>query len=346
MTSHAVRRTAPPALALAALLLTFPGGVAATTNEPIAQTHGMTSTLPFIGTSLTVGVALDAVGNISNVNLSPPGLLTQTSADLGTASFSNAGGTAKLGVRAKGDRLTIVARAKLSTLAGSATWWADVFGTGSPSTVAYVVGSDGSGNPTLAIGAVSTAAGVTSQLVGPKSKSRGKSGSVVGGVTFTRNGYTKQLTIAVTVKKSDGSAAVQVSLGGRDRQKLTGTLAALAGPRTWSAHLCNATPVSVTFHVAADGKVVFDGATGAPVTTKTRGNGFSARFNDSRVGVAASLKALADGTYRLQVQGSSGSCGPGHDKHDQADKHDSPAKHGSGPGRSGGSAGSSPGWGH
>ena len=53
-------------LALMAMALLLPASAFANTNEPIAQTGGMTVTIPMLGTSLTVAVTLDAVGNISD----------------------------------------------------------------------------------------------------------------------------------------------------------------------------------------------------------------------------------------------------------------------------------------
>ena len=71
MASHLVRRYAArlpifALLGLTVLLFAFPGAAAANTNEPIAQTGGMTASFNLLGTSLTVGVQLDAVGKITS----------------------------------------------------------------------------------------------------------------------------------------------------------------------------------------------------------------------------------------------------------------------------------------
>ena len=126
--------------------------------------------------------------------------------------------------------------------------------------------------------------------------------------------------------KTDNTATLGITLSGRDKLKLSGTLAALAGARTWNAHLCDGTAVSVAYHVAADGSVVFDSATPATFTEKSFDaskfwnfkhsdakdgtvKGFFVRFDTTRVGVAAWLKDNGDGTFKLVVQGSSGHCG-------------------------------------
>jgi hypothetical protein len=313
-------------LGLALLLLAFPAGAAANSNNPITQTGGMSATLPLLGTSLTVDVTLDGVGNISGVALNPTGVVSQTSADKSVVKFSNSGGTVKVTVRASGDHMAIKAKAKLGDLLGAGSWSANVFGTGS-ATVKYTVGKDGSGDPTVSIGTITTPGGVTATKVGPKSGADAKRAWAFAGVTFSSNGFTKRLTISVSEKKSDGSARLAIVLSGRDKQKLSGTLAQLAGDRTWNAKLCDGTAVSVAYHVGSDGKVVFDKATGAPYkeqdlkaggegkdpdkSSKTHAlvSGIAVHFTKTNVGLVVWLQSNGDGTYTLKVLGRSGHCG-------------------------------------
>lgn len=313
MVTHPPRIARPLAgAALLAIALALPAGVAATTNGPIAQTGGMTTTLPLLGTSMTVAVSLDASGNISGVTLTPSGTLTATSTTPEVVRFSSADGTTKVSVRAKGSKLSLSAHTgSLSDLVGAATWAADVFGTGAKSSVGYTVGTDGSGGPTITIGAVSTPSDVTSQVMTLGSKGfegSDEGGQAVAGVSFARQGFKKDLTIKVDVDR-DGTASLKITLSGRDRQKLTGTLAALAGARTWAAHLCDGTAVAVAYHVAGDGTIAYDGATGAPATERARYNGIAVRFDGTAVGVRIGLRSNGDGTYTLVVLGSSGMCG-------------------------------------
>ncbi len=310
------------AAVLAVGLLAFPASVAATTNEPIAQTGGMTATLPLLGTSLTVDVTLDTVGNISGVTLTPPGDFTTTKTKPDSVKLANAAGTTTVSVKAKQDKLTISAKsAKLADLVGDGTWSADVFGTGAKSAVAYTIGDDGSGNPTLAIGTVTPASGVTAEVIAPKMESGGDEAEASGGVTFSHDGFVKRLKISVEVDTEDGHAGLKITLSGKDRQSLSGSLADLAGARTWSAHLCDGTAVSVNYHVAADGTIAYDGATGAPATAKTGEHGLKVRFDGTKVSVKIKLHANDDGTFTLLVKGSSGKCGGG-DSHDEEGSHD------------------------
>lgn len=297
-------------LGLTVLLFAFPGTAAANTNEPIAQTGGMSATLPLLGTSLTVGVQLDpATGNISGVTLDPTGTVTATKTTDHSVKFANADGSVKVSVRAKGSRLSIVARATLDQLKGAGTWSADVFGTGAKSTVNYTVGVK-DGAPTLSIDSVSPAAGITDTVSGPTARSGDKWAWAGGRITFAHAGYQKRLSIFVGVGE-DGKAVLSIVLTGKDKLKLEGTLADLVagGSRTWSAHLCDGTAVSVTYHVAADGTVVFDSSSGAPAKEKSFKSGFVVRFDGTNVGVYVGLKKLDDGNYRLMVFGNSGHCG-------------------------------------
>lgn len=309
-------------LALLALLLVFPASVLANTNEPIAQTGGMSNSLvPLIGTPLTVDVTLDpATGNISNVALNPA--LTKDAARSNDhfMVFASSDGSTKVSVSAKGSKLSIGARVKsLADLVGNGTWSAAVFGGSVKSTVAYTIGKDGSGNPTLAFGAISTPSGVTATVLNPSTKTAKKAKDPAhtwafasGGVKFSSNGFTKTLSIAVWVSKPDGAASLKITLSGKDRQKLQGTLAQLAGARTWSAHLCDGTPVSVNYHVdSSTGKVVFDSATGPNPVNKQLGKGLLVRFKGTSVGVLVWLKSIGNDQYKLNVLGQSGHCGKG-----------------------------------
>ncbi|HTS15205.1 MAG TPA: hypothetical protein VMH24_06035 [Candidatus Sulfotelmatobacter sp.] len=317
------RRTAlVVGLVAAALLLIIPGSVLANTNEPIASTGGMSATLPLMGTSMAVDISLDTVGVIKTVDVNPLNGMTETKTDPGYVRFATADGKTTVSVLARGGRLALTERTTLDNLKGSGSWSADVFGTKAKSTVDYTVGIDASGNPTLTLGAIDPASGITATADAPKAKSiktkfTGGWSVATDGVTFTWDGWTKHLSISVSAK-SDGTASLRLVLSGKDRQRTTGTLAQLAGARTWSAHLCDATPVSVTYHVAADGTIVYDSATGGTVTEKSKDGWLFVRFNGTFVGMVAHLKSEGSGTYKLVVQGFSGFCGhsdkTGHDK--------------------------------
>lgn len=305
------------AIALLASTLALPASVLANTNEPIAQTGGMEATLPLLGTSLTVGVSLDDVGKITGVTMNPADpskvTLTQTKATDSAVKFANADGTTKVSVKAKGAKLSITARStKLADLLGDGTWAADVFGTGAKSTVDYTIGqTDGKPTVTIQDADISAAADITATTGDSKqwSHKRGSRSWASNSVVFSHDGFVKVLRVTVGVGK-DGKAALSITLKGRDRQRVEGTLEALAGQRTWSAHLCNGGPVTVTYAITTAGAVEFVGATGGETTEKTFKHGLAVRFDGTRVGVAIRLHQTKNSdTWRLTVKGSSGHCG-------------------------------------
>jgi len=336
MNHHAIRVPLRlTGLAVAAFLLAAaPAGVAATTNAPIAETGGMTATLPLLGTPLTVAVTLDAAGSISGVALDPSTALSKTKSGDDFVKFTNTAGSVKVSVKALAGHIAIKAKAtQLGDLLGTGSWSSDVFGTGTKSTASYVVGKDASGHPTVTIGTVNTPAGVTwtpapapihvvkpgTSKSGDKAKISGNHASASG--TFSWQGFTKTLTISVSVAKN-GTAGLAITLSGRDAQKLNGSLIGLAGARTWTADTCAGKPIIVKYHVdAATTSVVYDGATGGTATEKKIGHGFLAWFDKGRTGVFVNLVAQSNGTYNLLVLGRSGDCGGKHNFRAGTDHH-------------------------
>ncbi|GIW20952.1 MAG: hypothetical protein KatS3mg065_1248 [Chloroflexota bacterium] len=292
------------------VLFLLPASASAHTNEQIAETNGFTATLPLFGTSLTVAVSLDDVGNLSSVSVTPTGTYTATRSGPHDVRLTSADGQSAVVLRAKGDKLGV--RAKVPTLAdllGSGTWTGDVFGTGETTSVPYTIGDDGSGNPTITIGSVVVPSGVETEVKPTQTKTSDEGVKISARVVFRFDGVTKWLTITVAVKTGDEpSAQLKIELKAKDRQRLESNLADLVGSRTWSGHLCDGTPVSVAYEVTSDGRVVFTSATGAPATTKTTGHGFVVRFTDTKVKVAVKLQER-DGVWRLSVKGSTGKCG-------------------------------------
>jgi hypothetical protein len=323
----------PTRLAGAALMIIFlalPAGVFAHTNEQIAATGGMTATFPLLGTPLTVGVTLDAVGDVSGVTLDPAGALTAGTPTDHAVKLTNADGTATVTVRAKGDKLSLKAKGTLAGLVGPGTWSAAVFGPGTDTSVDYVVGTDGSGHPTLTLGTVTPGTGVTYQVKAPGTDEDEADDAARVEVTFAYQGYVKRLTISVEADE-EGNAVLKIDLTGKDRLKATGTLEELAGPRTWSAHLCDGTPVAVLYHVdPATSAVVYDSATGGTVSTQATGHGFLARFDGTKVRVKVDLLAV-DGSWQLKANGKSDICG----KHDKASGKTAKHGHGKSHGRTG-----------
>jgi hypothetical protein len=299
------------AVALVALLA-LPVAVLANTTDAIAQTGGMTATLPLLGSSLTVEVTLDGTGNLKTVNLTPVGTYSASTVGSHAVTFDSADGTTKVKIKAKGDKLSIKASAgSLDALVGPGTWSADVFGTGAKSTVAYTVGKAADGSPTLALGAISAAAGITVEAGTPTTRTDddGDTSASVK-IAFNHDGYTKKLSIKVSVEATGvHHASLELKLSGKDRQKLSGTLASLVGPHSWSGKLCTGTAVTIAYTVNADGTVTYGSATGGTATVKTGEHGFTARFDGTKVKVSVSLKQDESGMYSLKTDAKRGGCG-------------------------------------
>ncbi len=311
-------------LALIALLA-FPMSALANTSDPIAQTGGMSATIPLLGSSLTVNMVLDSVGNISSVALNPVGDLSATRVGPHAVAFENVAGTTKIRIKARGDQLSIGATAgSLTALVGSGTWSADVFGTGLAN-VNYTIGNN-AGAPTLAITSATAPAGITVTQGTPVTKTTGWGSSARVGVDFAANGFVKRLSISVSVftgVPGGGAGApapqarLSITLTAKDRQTLTGSLASLLGAKSWSGRLCNGTAVGINFTIAADisgnGIATFNTATGATATAKVSDKGFTARFDGTRTMVKVRLVKNDAGTWTLKVSATTGKC-----RHDSA----------------------------
>ena len=161
---------APLGIALVALLA-LPLAVLANTSEAIAQTGGMTVTLPMPGSGLTVAIKLDVVGNVSQVDLDPVGTYSR---DQGRAACRElqerrrdlAGQDQGQGRQALGQGVRTDARlVRRLRAAGRPT----CSGPATATTVGYTVGDDG-GKPTIAIDSVNAPGDIAVVQGTPKSK--------------------------------------------------------------------------------------------------------------------------------------------------------------------------------
>jgi hypothetical protein len=307
----------PIGFALAALLA-LPMAVLGNTSGAIAQTGGMTVTLPvapLLGGPLTVEVKLDGVGNVSQVNLTPIGTGTAaySATKLGAhaVTFTRADGATQVSIKAKGDKLSVKASAgTLDGLLGAGTWSAYIFATGTKSTVAYTVGKAADGTPTIAVTLVTPAAGITVVQDPPRTETEDHEASASVRVTFSANGYTRKLSISVSVDtEGTHKASLKITLSGKDRQKLSGTLAEIGlGLHTWSGALCDGKAVGIRYNVLDTGTVAFVDATGGTTTVKSGEHGFSVRFDGTKARVKVSLQKADDGTWTLKVEAKTGEC--------------------------------------
>lgn len=245
--------------------------VAAGTNAPIAQTGGMTVTVPLLGAQVGVTIQLDKVtGNLTSVELSPNTDATATKVTPSKVRFDYSNGETRVGVNAKKDQLAMrVSSGKLSDLVGKGSWQADVFGAGTTSHVDYEIKESSPDVPALTIASpVSTTGGVTAGTPNVSASQNDEGGAWAWGrVNFTKDGYSKTLTIAVTAWNDDDHqrASLSISLRGRDVQSLP--LAQLQGAHTWTGGLCDGTALSINYTVSPTGDLAFVSATPAGATS-------------------------------------------------------------------------------
>ena len=298
----------PVALGLVALMA-LPMAALATTTAAIAQTGGMTVLLPGLGTPITVDVQLDASGNVSQVNLDPVGTYSASKLSGHAVTFDSADGTTQVKIRAGGSRLSVKAAAgTLDALVGSGTWSADVFGTGTKTTVGYTVGKAADGSPTVSIDSVNAPSGITVAQGTPKTGTEDHEAKASATVAFSLNGFTKKLTISVSVDTEDAHQAVlNVTLSGKDRQQLP--LADLIGAHTWSGKLCDGTAVGFSYTVNDGGALTYGSATGATATSTSVGHGLIVRFDGTKARVMVLLTPARDGTtWALSTRAQLGRC--------------------------------------
>ena len=296
--------------ALAALAIGIPAHAA--TNAVIAETGGATVTLNLFGSPLSVTVALDATtGNISSVDLSNTTDYTATTVSPSRVRFqNNTDGSTMVNVAAKRDQLSMGVRTtKLDDLVGPGTWAADVFGTGAKSTVRYTVGKNADGSPSVTLGALAPAAGVIATALASTGNGEHEDSSMMAAaqVEFTNDGFRKVLTIAVKVESPEtdkedgiepGSARLSFTLRGRDVQ--TKKLADLVGAHSWKGQLCDGSPATIAYVVAADGTVSITSST--PAGTNSDGEHGATVTFPAGDKVTFSLKTRDDGTASLSVK--------------------------------------------
>lgn len=291
--------------------LAMSGAVAhAATNQPIAATGGMESTINLLGVPLDVNVVLDTdTGDITSVevlNAGQPADMTATKVTPTKVKFSsNTDGSTKVSVSARNNKLTLgVKTDSLSKLLGTNTWAANVMGTatdsgaapgasttaaavattGPKSSVTYTIGDAGDGTPTLTIDKIAPAAGVTAKQLdswnGGKGGDDDEHASAGARIEFTQDGFRKVLSIWVSVDQDDddstGHASLHITLTGRNVQRKA--LADLAGDKTWTGKLCDGSAGSIAYAVSADGKVTINSTSPEGATVTDSRNGVMVKF--------------------------------------------------------------------
>lgn len=223
--------------------------------EPPAAVGSSSVTLPLFGAPLTVDVTTDAGGGLVEVALNPADEVTATGVKPNRVRFVNEDGTASVRVSAKrgGERVGVTA-GTLDDVSGPGAWSGDVFGDGSTTSVAFTVGADGDGAPTISGVTVET---TSTFEIGDVESTQSDDGARTGSrvvIEFAQSGQTRRLTIAVGVRTGDDAASsVRIKLSRlRGRQIVDGDV---TGAHSWAGVLCDGSPASVSYVVDDEGAI-------------------------------------------------------------------------------------------
>jgi len=293
-----VRLAGLAAVAVAPLLVTQPAGA---TMVPQATAGTTSLTLPLFGVPLTVDLTTDAAGSLTNVAVNPADSFTATDLRPNRVQFQNTDGTAVIVVRNHEGRQSVSLRAgSLADISGAGRWSGDVFGSGTPTTVDYVVGADGDGAPTLT-GVVSSDA--TAQVGAVENSQEDNEREAKVQVAFTDGSQRRTLTIKASVETEteDGVTTTKASLKlvlGRVRG-VARPAADVAGPHTWSGSLCNGTPASITYTINLDGTI--SAVTPSPAAASVRGGEHNSEVRFSKWQRVRIHSDLENGLITLEV---------------------------------------------
>jgi hypothetical protein len=236
-----------------------------------------TVTLPLFGVPFTVDITTGPGGALANVAVTSANSTVATELKPRKVVFESsdsAGDTARVVVKSKHGGQSVSARAgTLAQVSGPGSWSGDVFGTGAATTVNFVIAAAADGSPDIT--------GVTSSdstaVIGATEHSTGDGGDDESGmsarasVKFTNAAGDQSRTLSIKVKvdtdeEGDASAKLSVSLSG-----IKGVEGKAVGSHTWTGVLCDNTPASIAYTVAADGTITVGAITPAGATSSTDG---------------------------------------------------------------------------
>ncbi len=288
------------------------GGVVVQTASAAVVPVPTTVELPLFGVPLKLGITTGPGGALTEVTVDPT---TNTVADelsprkvvFTSADPTDPTSTAKVVVKSKKGGQSVSARAgSLAEVSGPGSWSGDLFGTGTATTVAFIIGATVDGGPDIT--------GVTSSdptaVVGTVQYSSDDDDDEVEqsarvSIKFTDpvSDQSRTLTIKVKVEDEEGETEAKLSIS-LSRLKGVAVLAAeAAGPKTWTGLLCDNTTATIAYTVGTDGSV------SAVSATPTAPNTAEVRTDDNKIDVRFSggervrIKVRSDdGMIRIDVK--------------------------------------------
>lgn len=296
------------AAVLGTVLISGAGFAAATASAAPVPT---TVTLPLFGAPLTLDITTDPGGAITNVAVTPANGNVATKLKPHKVVFESAnltnptGDPGRVVVKSGNGGQSVSARAgTLKDVSGPGVWKGDVFGTGTATTVNFVIGAAADGSPDIT-GITSTDSTAVIGTVdhsngdGHDEGDGGQSARVSIKFTNAAGDQSRSLTIAVGVhtdEEGTTSAKLSISLG-----RIRGVDGKAVGSHTWSGLLCNNTAASIAYTVAADGTLTLGAITPAGSTTSTGEGGTTVTFATGEQ-VRIRVKSSDNNTLRVDVK--------------------------------------------
>ena len=276
-----------------------------------------TVTLPMFGAPLTLSITTDPGGALTNVAVDSANTANYVATKLQPHKVvfesANAANPARVVVKSGHGGQSVSARAgTLAQVSGPGAWSGDVFGTGTASTVNFVIAAKTDGTPDIT-GVTSSAGGVVGTVdYSSGDGHEGDSGSSARvSVKFTNaaGDQSRSLTIAVSVsagEDGDMSAKLSISLG-----RVRGVEGKAVGSHVWSGTLCNNTAASIAYSVAADGTLTLGAIAPATATSSTGEEGTTVTFTTGeRVRISSKMDDNNQVSVNVKVHIDCGSANP------------------------------------
>jgi hypothetical protein len=289
------------AAVLGTVLISGAGFAAATAAAAPVPT---TVTLPMFGAPLTLSITTDPGGALTDVAVDSANTANYVATKLKPHKVvfesANAANPARVVVKSSHGGQSVSARAgTLANVSGPGVWSGDVFGTGTASTVNFVVGAKADATPDIT-GTTSSDGVVGAVEYSSGDGHEGDSGaSARVSVKFTNaaGDQSRSLTISVRVNTNedgDSSAKLSISLG-----RIKGVEGMAVGSHVWSGTLCDNTAASIAYTVAADGTLTLGAIAPATATSSTGEEGAMVTF---ATGEQVSIHAGShDGQVKVSV---------------------------------------------
>jgi hypothetical protein len=288
-----------------AVALVVGAGFVPTVTQAAPAPVPTTVTLPLFGAPLTIDITTGPGGNLATVAVNPADALTVVKNRPNKVAFVNEDGTAKIVVKGHDGNQKVQARAgTLADVSGPGSWSGDVFGTGTATTVNFVVGelAGSPGAPDIT-GVTTTDPTAEIGSVSHKSSDEGASASVK--IKFVSGDQARFLSIKVRIENEDDDdedeshSHARISISLSKLRGLPQPVADAVGPQRWDGTLCDGSDASITYVIGEDGSISDVVATPAAVKMNNEGNKIRITFAEGqRVTIRVRLK---DGNVRIQV---------------------------------------------